>query len=131
MLANGAFSIKSCCGTGPCSIEEKGLYDHIIYNDDVDAAYAQLAEVAARALQGGVGTAALEGGADNAAVSAGVKVRAPSAPSATRQLHLHRSRRASPVAIHAVTAVLPKPAMLVWRRTFGDHQDPGDITAAR
>lgn len=63
------------------SIDESGLYDHIIYNDEVDAAYDQLAQVAARALQGGVGTSSLDGAekgvdpADNSAASAVVQVQ--------------------------------------------------------
>lgn len=42
------------------SIDERGLYDHVIYNDDVEAAYEQLVEIAARALQGGTGSAPLD-----------------------------------------------------------------------
>ena len=35
-----------------CSIKEQGLYDYVIFNDDLDEAYAQLATVARRALAG-------------------------------------------------------------------------------
>lgn len=77
---------RHCFGMMPVairmrSIDENGLYDHIIYNDDVDAAYDQLAQVAARALQGGVGTSSLDGAekganlADNSAASAVVQVQ--------------------------------------------------------
>ena len=77
---------RHCCGEMPVavqlrSIDESGLYDHIIYNDEVDAAYDQLAQVAARALQGGVGTSSLDGAekgadpADNSAASAAVQVQ--------------------------------------------------------
>jgi len=41
------------------SIEEKSLYDHVIYNDRVDQAFAQLSQVAKRALAGETGSAPL------------------------------------------------------------------------
>ena len=37
-----------------CSIKEPGLYDYIIFNDDVEEAFRQLASVAERALRGQV-----------------------------------------------------------------------------
>lgn len=39
------------CG---CSIKEPGLYDYIIFNDDVEEAFRQLASVTERALRGQV-----------------------------------------------------------------------------
>lgn len=35
-----------------CSIKEPGLYDYVIFNDDLEDAYAQLVLVAKRALSG-------------------------------------------------------------------------------
>ena len=37
-----------------CSIKELGLYDYIIFNEDVEEAFRQLASVAERALRGQV-----------------------------------------------------------------------------
>ena len=37
------------------SIKEPGLYDYVIFNDDLDEAFSQLATVARRALAGQVG----------------------------------------------------------------------------
>jgi Guanylate kinase len=42
-----------------CSIEEKGLYDHVVYNDSVDQAFAQLNQIASRALEGETGSGPL------------------------------------------------------------------------
>lgn len=64
------------CMFGSYSIEELGLYDHVIYNDDVEAAYAQLVEIAARALRGGVGSAPLDSAPDS--------VSAPDVPQVPR-----------------------------------------------
>ncbi len=36
----------------PCSIKEPGLYDYVIFNDDLEDAFAQLVLVAKRALSG-------------------------------------------------------------------------------
>lgn len=74
------------------SVQEAGLYDHVIVNDDFDAAYQQLAAVARRCLAGEVGGpessgAAAAGGAaaaaaGAAAVTAGGAARsAPGSPS--------------------------------------------------
>lgn len=41
------------------SIEEKGLYDHVVYNDSVDQAFAQLNQIANRALEGETGSGPL------------------------------------------------------------------------
>ncbi len=38
-----------------CSIKEQGLYDYVIFNDDLEDAFAQLTLVARRALAGQVG----------------------------------------------------------------------------
>ena len=38
----------------PCSLEEDGLYDYILYNDNVEVALEQLTHVAERALAGQV-----------------------------------------------------------------------------
>ena len=38
------------------SIKEPGLYDYVIFNDDLDEAFSQLATVARRALAGQVGS---------------------------------------------------------------------------
>ena len=40
-----------CC----CSIKEPGLYDYVIFNDDLEDAFAQLVLVAKRALSGKTG----------------------------------------------------------------------------
>ena len=40
----------------PCSIKEPGLYDYVIFNDDLEDAFAQLVLVAKRALSGNQGT---------------------------------------------------------------------------
>ena len=42
----------------PCSIQEEGLYDHVIYNDNLEEASQQLAEIAERALNGETGATA-------------------------------------------------------------------------
>ena len=39
----------------PCSIKEPGLYDYVIFNDDLEDAFAQLVLVAKRALSGKTG----------------------------------------------------------------------------
>ena len=41
----------------PCSIKEPGLYDYVIFNDDLEDAFAQLVLVAKRALSGKQATA--------------------------------------------------------------------------
>ena len=44
------------CQSG--SIEEEGLYDHVIYNDNLEEAFQELAALAERALSGDTGAAA-------------------------------------------------------------------------
>jgi hypothetical protein len=53
------------------SVKEAGLYDYVIVNNDLEAAYTQLAAVAQRALAGEVGGPETSGGAAGAAAAAG------------------------------------------------------------
>ena len=48
--AADATSLRCCC-----SIKEPGLYDYVIFNDDLEDAFAQLVLVAKRALSGKTG----------------------------------------------------------------------------
>ena len=50
--ACAAVTISTCCC---CSIKEPGLYDYVIFNDDLEDAFAQLVLVAKRALSGKTG----------------------------------------------------------------------------
>jgi guanylate kinase len=54
------------------SVEEPGLYDYVIVNNDLDAAYKQLTAVAQRCLAGEVGGPESSGAAGAAAAAAGV-----------------------------------------------------------
>ena len=38
-----------------CSVDEKGLYDHVVSNDNIEQAFAELEQIAKRALDGEIG----------------------------------------------------------------------------
>ena len=79
-------------GVACCSIKEPGLYDYVIFNDDLEDAFAQLTLVARRALAGqeGNGSGSISGPvtlvADEEPIAAEAAQDGPSAePSATPQ----------------------------------------------
>lgn len=80
-----------------CSIKEPGLYDYVIFNDDLEDAFAQLVVVARRALAG-------QQGNGSGSISGPVTLVAEDEPST--------SQPAASEKVHNVYLLLKRVAML-------------------
>ena len=95
-----------CC----CSIKEPGLYDYVIFNDDLEDAFAQLVLVAKRALSGKTGNG-------SQSITGPVTLVAEEEPSKSAEAP---AAAAAPVAGASTQASRLEPACMI----AGHHLEP-------